>query len=67
MDDRKTCENEAAYRFTWPGRDESFVCESHAAWVRRVATAMGLHLQLIALEGDVDETCRQQESATESA
>src|SRR5687768_398867 len=41
------CEAPAAYRYTWPGRDESFICEGCAPQLKRVADAMGLHVQLI--------------------
>ena len=54
-----TCENDAVYRFTWPGQDESFICEDHVKWLQNVANAMGLHLQIIPLEKDVSEKCRQ--------
>lgn len=43
------CEAMPVYRFTWPGRDEAFICEVHALKLRSVASAMGLHLQLITL------------------
>lgn len=43
------CENGAKYRYTWPGRDEAFVCEKCAAKLEAVAAAMGLYLQLIPL------------------
>lgn len=55
----KTCKYQATHRFTWPGNDESFICRAHADWVRQVATAMGMHLQLIPLDDDADEMCRQ--------
>ncbi len=55
----KICENQAVYRFTWPGNNESFICEAHAIWIRRVVKAMGMHLQLIPLEEDADKQCRQ--------
>lgn len=44
------CENLGLYRFTWPGQDESFICESHVGKLRAVAAAMGLPLQIIPLE-----------------
>ena len=50
---QKDCRAYANYRYTWPGRDESYVCEPHAAKVRAVAGAIGMHLQLIPL-GDAD-------------
>lgn len=43
------CPNYAAYRFTWPGQDESFICDAHASKLRRVAQAMGMYIQLIPL------------------
>lgn len=44
---RGTCGRPAAYRYTWPGRDEDVICEEHSGQLRAVAVAMGLHLQLI--------------------
>lgn len=44
------CEEPAAFRYTWPGRDESLICEEHVGKLRAVAAAMGLHLQLIPVE-----------------
>jgi hypothetical protein len=41
------CEYMAAYRYTWPGRDEAGVCLLHAAKLEQVAAVMDLHLQLI--------------------
>jgi len=41
------CEGTAAFRYTWPGRDEAGVCALHAVKVEQVAAAMNLHLQLI--------------------
>lgn len=42
-----TCDNKAQYRYTWPGQDESFICEEHSKKLRAVAQAMSFHLQLI--------------------
>lgn len=58
-----TCGEEAAYRYTWPGRDESFICEEHADKLRAVASAMGLHLQLIPVDPS-SETCHQRISGS---
>lgn len=41
------CGEHAAFRYTWPGRDESFCCVEHAMGLMNVAGAIGLHLQLI--------------------
>ena len=58
------CNNKAIYRYTWPGRDESFICERHVSWLKKVANAMGFSLQVIPLteeqlEGGVP--CNQKE------
>jgi hypothetical protein len=52
------CGAPAAHRYTWPGRDESFICETHSKGLLAVASAMGLYLQLLpAPEGTI---CSQQ-------
>lgn len=56
---RPMCENPAGYRFTWPGKDESFICEDHVDFLRRVAGAMSLPLQVIKLDDDHGKTCCQ--------
>lgn len=43
----KSCNNNAQYRFTWPGEDESFICEKHAVKLKTITETMGFHLQLI--------------------
>ena len=55
------CPNQALFRFTWPGRGESFICIDHAPQLQGVAQAMGLYLQLIPLSGDeqMGVTCTQ--------
>lgn len=58
------CDNQARYRFTWPGKDESFICEDHVGKLRAVASAIGLHLQVILLSRDELRqklTCNQKE------
>ena len=54
------CENEAAYRYTWPGHDESFICEEHSKKLLAVANAMGMYLQLVPLEENEKEKCKQE-------
>ena len=49
------CLNDGAYRFTWPGRDESTICEEHVGKLRGVAAAMGLPLQVIPLPVRTDD------------
>ena len=55
----QTCENKSAFRYTWPGRDESFVCAGHSMKLQTVAAVIALPLQLIPHKG---ETCRQEVS-----
>lgn len=58
----KQCENEAALRYTWPGREESFICIEHAPRLMAIADAMGLPLQVIPLDTSIErdqQTCRQ--------
>jgi hypothetical protein len=46
---KPVCPEYAAYRFTWPGKDESFICEKHVVALRGIAKAMGVYVQLIPL------------------
>ena len=55
------CQNGASYRYTWPGRNESFICNDHAPKLRAVSNAMGLPLQMIPLLHE-DEQCDQKVS-----
>ena len=43
------CDKPANYRFTWPGNDESLICDGHVDKLRGVANAMGFHLQVTPL------------------
>lgn len=49
---QKDCTEEPTFRYTWPGKDEAFVCVPHAGQMTGVARAIGLHLQLIPLTAD---------------
>lgn len=56
------CDNPAKYKFTWPGRDESVICEEHVGKLKTVANAMGMYLQIILLseqELKMGLTCNQ--------
>jgi hypothetical protein len=44
------CDKDAAYRFTWPGRDEDFICKEHAPQLQAIASAMGMYIQIILLQ-----------------
>ena len=54
-DDRKRCGELAAFRYTWPGKDEAHVCVDHAQQLMGVARAIGLPLQLIPLSYGANE------------
>lgn len=49
---KKQCENPAVYRFTWPGKDEDYICAIHAMKMEWVANSLGLYVQLVRLELD---------------
>lgn len=51
---QKDCDMEATDRYTWPGKNESFICEQHASQAAHIASAMGMHLQFIPLEDQPD-------------
>jgi hypothetical protein len=42
----RLCGNPPAYRFTWPGSNESVICAQCAPRLANIANAMGLPLQL---------------------
>ncbi len=61
----KRCKRPAAYRYTWPGKDEAYCCFQHALGIQGVAKAIGSHQQLIRLTPDEiikahaeDRTCQ---------
>ncbi len=47
---QKGCNDIPAYRFTWPGTNEAAVCENHSRYVKGVASALGMYIQLIPIE-----------------
>ena len=49
------CSEPAAFRFTWPGRDEAGICATHAPRMRAITQAMGLYVQLIPLAASPEE------------
>ena len=66
----KVCGNPAALRYTWAGREESFICILCAPRLRAVANALGYPLQMIPIgvefEGE-PRTCSQNVKVEESA
>lgn len=55
------CNQQAVFRYTWPGRNEAVICLGCAKVLRGVAEAIGLSLQLIPLSGEEQAgmTCPQ--------
>ena len=50
----KQCDKVADYRYTWPGRDESFICSGHVGKLRAVSERMGFYLQITKLVWSLD-------------
>ena len=46
------CDNLPNFRFTWPGKDETYSCLPCSLNLANVSQAIGLHLQLILLTAD---------------
>ena len=55
------CSEKATHRFTWPGKDESFICGKHLQKLQSVARAIGMNLQTIPVHESehAGEECRQ--------
>ena len=49
---QRNCDDDATFKFTWPGRDQAAVCATCALTVRGVANAMGLHVQFLVIDGE---------------
>ncbi len=52
MINKEKCHEQAMFRYTWAGRDESYCCLTHAQQIKAVSEAMGYYVQLIPLSGD---------------
>ena len=50
------------YRYTWPGKNESYICTEHVNRLKAIASAMGFYLQLIELSRDeqLQHACNQE-------
>lgn len=51
----KQCENDAAVRYIWPGKDEAFCCLEHMIGVKRVSDAMGCPVHMHKITPDFVE------------
>lgn len=56
---KEICGKVATHRFTWPGNDETFICENHLSWMKQIVAAMSMHLQIIDIRPDISKTCTQ--------
>lgn len=56
--DEETCQNDAAFRFTWPGYGESYICSEHARVLSSVSKGLGVYVQLIEVSPGFTK-CRQ--------
>lgn len=64
------CEMPPMFRFTWPGRDEAYICLEHAEKLKSIANALGFHLQLIPVSGwqeQAEHQCNQFVKTKENA
>jgi len=43
---KNQCPNPGSYKYTWPGRNESYICELHVSQLRNIASAIGLYIQV---------------------
>ena len=63
MNKTEQCEFPPIYRYTWPGKDEDFICFQHSTILTQMAQAIGFHIQLIPLNGWQEQAkykCNQQ-------
>ncbi len=44
------CTLPALFKYTWPGNDEAAACFEHSFQIKKVAEAIGLHLQMIQVD-----------------
>ncbi len=43
---KQQCQNPGSFKFTWPGKDEDYICSSHLPNLLIIANAMGLYIQI---------------------
>lgn len=53
------CKNPGAFRYTWPGKDEAYICAEHVGQLKAVASAIGLYIQIIPLPEGEQWQCEQ--------
>lgn len=53
------CQNPGAFKFTWPGRNEAFICAECVEKLKSIAQAMGMYIQIRAIPEDEQWQCEQ--------
>ena len=48
----KDCDNLPNFRYTWPGKDEAYICLLCVGKLNQIAEALGMHQQFIPLIAD---------------
>ncbi len=59
------CQNPGTFKFTWPGRDEAYICASCVKNLKAIAAAMGLYLQIREVPEEEQRQCEQNVSKKE--
>lgn len=54
------CRNPGAFKYTWPGRNEAYICAEHVEKLKAVAFAIGLYLQIGEIPENEQRQCDQQ-------
>jgi len=44
------CDNKCVGLYTWPGQNQSGICDNHLIKLKAVAQAMGMFLQIIPMD-----------------
>jgi len=53
------CKNPGAFRYTWPSRDEAYICAQCVENLKATAKALGMYLQIRALSEEEQWQCEQ--------
>lgn len=56
---KQQCQNPGTHKYTWPGRDEAYVCDIHLPQLRAVANAIGLYIQIRPIPEEEQWQCSQ--------
>jgi hypothetical protein len=55
----KQCKNPGTFKYTWPGRDESYICATCVEKLKAIAAAFGMYLQIRAVPEEEQSQCWQ--------